>query len=190
MSLLPIRFIGLVESRLSTPGEVAQSASPDNSGSVICLEVPPGVTRAFESGAFVPPNCPAPVPGLTGRAPAALAPVLAGQALRARDPIPGARETRLGPLAYGPDRAAGPPCGRSPRNPLQLQAGWDTDRERLAPAAVLRSNPVPGATSGARRAAVRQRGTHGTRIPPSIPEIQPENTAGGARPQPGPHAPT
>jgi len=60
---------------------VLLSASSDISGRVICIDVPPGVTWVSDSGAFGAPRCADAVPGVTGRAVAALAVVLVGSAI-------------------------------------------------------------------------------------------------------------
>jgi len=76
------RLIGFVESSSSAQAEVAQSASSDISGRVICIDVPPGITWVSDSGAFGAPRCTdAVLPSLTGWAIAALVIVLVGSAV-------------------------------------------------------------------------------------------------------------
>ncbi len=51
------RYSAFVDSYSSTPGEVAQSASSDVSASLVCLEVPAGVTWTSDSAMFYGPDC-------------------------------------------------------------------------------------------------------------------------------------
>jgi hypothetical protein len=76
-----LRFIGSVESTSAAPGEIAQTASSDISGRVICIEVPAGVTWVSDSGVFGAPDCAdIAVPSLSRWAIAALVLGLAGSA--------------------------------------------------------------------------------------------------------------